>query len=85
LLPRKQLHPVIAEKVYPAFLHGKYDTAIFEAFREIEIAVRQGGGLPHDLVGEKLMRAAFTAADAEKNRPAGHLPIRNCLAVSSPR
>ena len=70
LLPKHQLHPLIAEKVYPAFLHGKYDTAIFEAFREIEIAVRQAGQLPQDLVGEKLMRTAFAPA---KNGPPGLL------------
>ena len=71
LFPKHQLHPVIAEKVYPAFLRGKYDTAIFEAFREIEIAVRQACRLPQDLVGDNLMRAAFTPA--ENNRPAGQL------------
>src|ERR1035438_2393294 len=29
LLPRGQLHPLIASTVYPAFLRGNYDTAIF--------------------------------------------------------
>ena len=85
LLPKGQLHPVIAEKVYPAFLHGKYDTAIFEAFREIEIAVRHAGKLPQDLVGEPLMRAAFTPA--ENSRPAGplvdtQLPVGEQRAMS---
>jgi hypothetical protein len=37
LLPRGQLHPLIASEVYPAFSRGKYDTAIFEAFREVEV------------------------------------------------
>ena len=32
LLPKGQLHPVIATKVYPAFLRGEYDTAVFQAF-----------------------------------------------------
>jgi hypothetical protein len=50
LLPKNQLHPLLASKVYPAFLRGEYDTAIFQAFREIEIAVRQAGKLPQDLV-----------------------------------
>ncbi len=30
LLPKRQLHPLIATKVYPAFLRGEYDTAVFE-------------------------------------------------------
>ncbi len=58
-LPRGQLHPVIASRVYPAFLRGEYDTAIFQAFREVEVAVRTAGSFPPELVGEKLMRTAF--------------------------
>jgi uncharacterized protein (TIGR02391 family) len=85
LLPKEQLHPLIAAKVYPAFLRGEYDTAVFQAFREIEIAVRQAGNFPHDLVGDKLMRAAF--ASAENNSPAGplndtQLPIGEQKAMS---
>jgi uncharacterized protein (TIGR02391 family) len=59
LLPKRQLHPLIAAKVYPAFLRGEYDTAIFQAFREVEVAVRQAGTFSPNIVGEKLMRAAF--------------------------
>jgi uncharacterized protein (TIGR02391 family) len=84
LLPKGQLHPLIAAKVYPAFLRGEYD-AIFQGFREIEVAVRQAGNFPHDLVGDKLMRAAF--ASAENNSPAGpltdtQLPIGEQKAMS---
>ena len=65
LLPRGQLHALIAARVYPAFLRGEYDTAVFQAFRETEIAVRAAGGFPSDLVGVDLMRQAFKAV----NRP----------------
>jgi uncharacterized protein (TIGR02391 family) len=71
LLPKGQLHPLIASQVYPAFLRGDYATAIFQAFKEIEVAVRQAGKFPHDLVGDKLMRAAF--ATAKNNQSAGPL------------
>jgi uncharacterized protein (TIGR02391 family) len=71
LLPKGQLHPLLASKVYPAFLRGDYDTAIFQAFKEVEVAVRQAGNFPHDLVGVPLMRAAF--AIAKTNIPAGPL------------
>jgi uncharacterized protein (TIGR02391 family) len=85
-LPRNQLHPLIAAKVYPAFLRGEYDTAIFQAFREIEVAVRQAGQFPHDLVGEKLMRPAF--AIANNNLPAGPLtdtqvPVAEQIAMGN--
>jgi uncharacterized protein (TIGR02391 family) len=62
LLPKDRLHPAMAEKVYGAFLRGHYDAAIFQAFLEIEVAVRTAGGFPQDLVGDKLMRAAFAPA-----------------------
>ncbi len=86
LLPKNQLHRVIAGKVYPAFLRGEYDTAIFQAFREIEVAVRQAGQFPRDLVGEKLMRQAF--AIANNNAPAGpladtQLPVAEQLAMGN--
>ena len=71
LLPKGQLHPLLAAKVYPAFLRGDYDTAIFQAFKEVEVTVRQVGTFPDDLVGDKLMRAAF--ATAKNNQPAGPL------------
>jgi uncharacterized protein (TIGR02391 family) len=65
LLPRGQLHAQIAARVYPAFLRGEYDTAVFQAFREVEIGVRAAGGFPAELVGVDLMRQAFKTI----NRP----------------
>lgn len=62
LLPKGQLHPLIASKVYPAFLRGEYDTAVFQAFREVEVAVRQAGGFGPNDYGTELMRAAFKPA-----------------------
>jgi uncharacterized protein (TIGR02391 family) len=59
LLPKGQLHALIASKVYPAFLRGEYDTGIFQAFREVEIAVRAAGGFTINDHGTDLMRAAF--------------------------
>jgi uncharacterized protein (TIGR02391 family) len=71
LLPKEQLHPLIAGKVYPAFLRGEYDTAIFQAFREVEVAVRTAGGFPADLVGVGLMREALRPV--KNNYPPGPL------------
>ena len=59
LLPRESLHPVIAEKVFGPYLRGDYETAVFAAFKEVEIAVRAAAGLPATLVGVDLMRTAF--------------------------
>jgi uncharacterized protein (TIGR02391 family) len=59
LLPLGNLHPVLLEKVRPMFLRGDYDLATFEAFKQVEIRVRQVASLPANLVGVDLMRAAF--------------------------
>ena len=37
LLPKRQLHPAIAQRVWATFLRGDYDTAVFQAFREVEV------------------------------------------------
>jgi uncharacterized protein (TIGR02391 family) len=53
------LHSAIREDVGPLYHRGKYDTAVFEAMKAVEVAVREAVGLPEGLLGVKLMRAAF--------------------------
>ncbi len=59
LLPKSFLDEKLVERVYPLFLRGDYDTAVFQAFKEVEVRVRNKAGLPDDLIGVKLMREAF--------------------------
>lgn len=59
LLPKKFLHPVIAQKVWSAFIRGDYDTAVFDAFKQVEVAVRQAAGKPSTSYGVQLMRDAL--------------------------
>ena len=59
LLPQRQLHPIIAQKVWATFLRGDYDTAVFQGFKEVEIAVRKVGGYADTDLGTDLMRTAF--------------------------
>jgi len=82
LLPKSQLHPLIAAKVYPAFLRGEYDTAIFQAFREVEVAVRAAGGFSADLVGVNLVRESFSPV--KNTVPAGPL-TDTLLPVATPQ
>lgn len=77
LLPKGQLHPLIAAKVYPAFLRGEYDTAVFQAFREVEISVRAAAKSPPDAIGTKLMRDAFRPADPNNLAAKGPLTESN--------
>jgi uncharacterized protein (TIGR02391 family) len=59
MLPKYLLHPVIAMKVEVAFQNAEYDTAVFQALREVEVAARNASGfLPTD-IGAALMRKAF--------------------------
>lgn len=58
-LPRELLHPRLVQRVWSAVVRGDYETAIFQAFREVEIAVREAGGLPSTELGIPLMRKAF--------------------------
>jgi uncharacterized protein (TIGR02391 family) len=50
---------VIAQKVWSAFIRGEYDTAVFQAFKEIEVAVRTAGAYSFTDIGVALMRKAF--------------------------
>jgi uncharacterized protein (TIGR02391 family) len=59
LLPKGQLHPVIAQKCWATFLRGEYDTAVFQAFKELEVAIRDAGGFRPEDYGVELARKAF--------------------------
>jgi uncharacterized protein (TIGR02391 family) len=79
-LPRGHLHPVIAERVWPTFLRGDYETAVLQAFREVEIAVRAAAGLGAGDIGVTLMRTAFGRGGALVD-PADLDPERDALVA----
>ena len=47
--------------MWSLFLRGEYDTAIFQAFKEVEVAVRDAGNYNPTDLGTKLIRGAFNA------------------------
>ena len=55
ILPKESLHPVIAEQVWSNFIRGEYDTAVFQAFKEVEVAVRAAGSFAATDIGTPLM------------------------------
>jgi len=59
MLPKALLHPVIVEKALVSFTRGEYDTAVFQAFKQVEIAVREAGGYSDKDFGMPLARKAF--------------------------
>ncbi len=59
VLPRSLLHPRLVQRVWSSVVRGDYETAIFQAFREVEIAVREAAAFQSTEVGVALMRKAF--------------------------
>ena len=71
LLPRQLLHGRIAAKVWGTFIRGEYDTAVFQAFKEVEVSVRAAAGLPDTEIGTSLMRRAFNPESGPFSGPDG--------------
>lgn len=59
LLPRKLLHPAVVQACWSAFLRGDYDTAVFQTFKELEVAIREAGKFMPEDYGTDLARQAF--------------------------
>jgi uncharacterized protein (TIGR02391 family) len=73
-LPKDTLHPAIREDVWALYHRGKYDTAVFEAMKAVEVAVRSAANLAASDVGHGLMRKAFNTENGpltDKNAEGG--------------
>lgn len=67
--PKQLLHEIIAEKTWSLYLRGDYDTAVFQAFKELEVAVRDAGGFSDGDYGKELMRKAFKPSNEGQHGP----------------
>jgi len=79
LLPAEILDPILLQKVRPTFIVGDYDTAVFQAFKEVEVRVRKKAKLSESVFGVDLMRRAFRSADGiltDKTSPTGEQVAR---------
>ena len=82
LLPIPQLHPILSQRAWSIFLQGAYDSAVFEAFKQVEIAVRKAGGYTEMNYGAGLMRNAFDADNGkltDKSQPKNEREARSHL------
>ena len=70
-IPKETLHPAIREDVWALYHRGKFDTAVFEATKAVEVAVREAAGLKAADIGKDLMRKAFDV----KNGPLTDLTV----------
>lgn len=59
LLPRGTLAPRLVDVCWPAYIRGDYDTAVFQAFKELEVLIRDTGGYSPQDYGVDLARKAF--------------------------
>lgn len=62
-LPEAFLHLELIKHVRPLFFQSRFDTAVFEAFKALEVSIRNSAGLGHDLVGVALVSRAFHPED----------------------
>lgn len=62
-LPEAFMHPELLQHVRPLFFQSRFETAVFEAFKTLEVAIRVASKLGHDLVGVQLAIRAFHPDD----------------------
>ena len=62
-LPEALLHPEMLVNVRPLFFQSRFETAVFEAFKTLEVTIRSASRLGHDLVGVALASRAFHSED----------------------
>jgi uncharacterized protein (TIGR02391 family) len=62
-LPEHFLHPEFVVNVRPLFLQSRFETAVFEAFKTLEVTVRDAAGLGDDAIGVALASRAFHPDD----------------------
>src|SRR5215510_16328627 len=75
LLPRQLLHREVANAALPPFIRGNYDSAVFEAFKQVEIAVRTKGKYAATDYGVALMRKAFDPNTGPLRNPDPAVPF----------
>lgn len=62
-MPSNLLHPAIVAEALHQFRQGRFDTAVFVAFRNLEVEIRNAAGLGPELIGTKLVSRAFNPED----------------------
>lgn len=82
------LHPSMQRESKAAFLRGDYGLAVFNAFKQVEVAVREAGGFSWKDLGVDLMNEAFkpkvgTLTDKSLPEPE-QLGLRSILVAQLP-
>lgn len=75
------LHPRIAADVRSEFLRGKFETAVWVAMREVEVALRDASGADSFEFGPGLLKHAFAKDDGVLND--GDLPVSEQQGIAN--
>ncbi len=59
VLPASFLEERIARDALPLFQRADFDTAVFKAFKLLEVAIREAAGLSESVIGVALVQEAF--------------------------
>lgn len=63
LMPESYVHPVIIKKCFALLRNHEYESAVLQAFKAIEVSVREKIEAPLDCFGERLLKMAFNPDD----------------------
>ena len=84
--PDALLHPEIVRRARQDFIRNDYDSAVFKAFKGVEIRVRDAGSFDAKDIGANLMRKAFHSKDgplSDQSVPSGEREALQHLAAGA--
>lgn len=83
LLPEFLLHPKVREASLEIFNIGRYEAAVFEAFKVVEISIRTAAGAPMDAHGQPMIAKAFDSKSgpltSEADTPGERQALQNFM------
>lgn len=59
IIPTAFLHSRILDRAFPLLVGGDFESAVLQALKSVEVAVRKAAGLQPEDIGTSLMRKAF--------------------------
>jgi uncharacterized protein (TIGR02391 family) len=80
LLPKELLNQRVAKHAWLPFMRGEYDTAVFLAMKQVEIALREATRLGGDLPAVQLARRAFHEKDGMLTDPDAEASEQQAMA-----
>lgn len=78
-LPEEMLHTALRSTALRLYRQQLFDTAVFEAFKVLEVSIRQAAGLGDEWLGTKLTARAFNPEDGPLTDKAAESGERQAL------